>query len=106
MDQRKFFLVFLAPGIFYLLYLWIIILPKKLISRETAGNGLGQGLCRSWGEDGEDIAGEGDTCQATGVTPFAGGGREPAQAGDLKQRVGGSGEAKFLKAPLLLVPAG
>lgn len=71
----KFFLVFLAPGIFHLPYPWIIIFPKKLAGWETAGNGLGQGLCRSWGENGEDTAGEGDTCQAAGVIPFAGGGK-------------------------------
>ena len=37
--------------------------------------------------------------------PWEGEGGEPGQAGSLKQSVGGSwGGAKFLKAPLLLVP--
>lgn len=106
MDQVTFFLVFLAPGIFWLLSRWIIILPKKLISWETAGNGLGQGLCRSCGENGEDIAGEGDTCQAAGVIPFAGGGRRASTSRGFEAKSGGSEGAKFLRAPLLLVPAG
>lgn len=62
----KFLLVFLARGIFRLLSLWVIIPLKKLIRWETAGNGLGQGLCRSWRERREGVAGEGDTCQVGG----------------------------------------
>lgn len=68
--------VFLALGIFRLLLPWIIILPEKLIRWETAGNCLGQGLCRSWGESGEDVAGEGDPCQAAGGGSLQRGGRE------------------------------
>lgn len=99
----KFFLIFLALGIFRLLSLWIIILPKKLIRWEAAGNCSGPGLCRSWGESGKDAAGDGDSMPSSRRwLPLEGEG-ELRQAGNLKQSVGGSGEAKFLKVLLLLV---
>ena len=97
--------VFLALGILHLLPPWIIMLPKKLIRWEAAGNALGQGLCRSWGESGEDVAGEGDPCQAAGGGSLWRG--RGAWAGwKFKAECGGSGEAKFLRAPLFLVPGG
>lgn len=66
MNSMTFFPVFLALEIFCLVPPWLIILPKKLIRWEVAGNGLGQGLCGSWGESEEDVAGKGDPCQAAG----------------------------------------
>lgn len=69
----KFFPVFLVLGIFCLLPPWVIILPKKLIRWETAGNDLGQGLCRSWEESGEDAAGKGIHAKQQEVAPFGAG---------------------------------
>lgn len=75
------------------------------------------GNCRKWfrtriariaeelGERGEDAAGGGTHAKQQEWPPLEGEGGEPGQAGSLKQSVGGSwGGAKFLKAPLLLVP--
>lgn len=105
MNSVKFSLMFLAPGMFRLLPPWIIILPMKLIRWEAAGNGLGQGLCRSWGESRKDVAGEGIGAKQQEVAPFGAGG-EPGQAGDLKYRAVALGESRFLKAHLPLVSGG
>ena len=77
--------MFLALGMFRLLPPRIIILPKKLIRWEAAGSGLGQGLCRSWGESRKDVAGGGSVPSSRRWLPLEGVG-EPGQAGNLKHR--------------------
>lgn len=104
--RQSFLPVFLALGVFCLLPPWIIILPKKLIRWEAAGSGLGQGLCRSWGESGEDVAGEGDLCQPAGGGSLQRGERKRerrlGRAGNAKQDAGGS-EGRVPPTPLVLI---